>query len=175
VMVPAWCPADDWASFLKVTDAVGARFDPAHFNARLDQYRKASERRIETDPMRVVKATARRLTLTEGEKSSGLHHLVVRHTWFGGPLWPTEGSGTGSASRACGPALGGRSLPPDGASARSGIGKPLTPFGLCTGQTFGKGNTEPGGEHPRRERRTPGDTRRSRSPPHPRAAGCGRL
>jgi hypothetical protein len=51
-------------------------FDPARFQARLDQYRAAGERRIEADPVRVVEATARRLTLTEGEKSSVLRHLI---------------------------------------------------------------------------------------------------
>jgi hypothetical protein len=68
--------ADDRAFFLKVTDAVGALFDPARFTARLDQYRAAGERRIEADPVRVVEATARRLTLTEGEKSAVLQHLI---------------------------------------------------------------------------------------------------
>jgi hypothetical protein len=68
--------ADDRAFVLKVTDAVGAMFDPARFHARLDQYRAAGGRRIEADPVRVVEATARRLTLTEGEKSSVLQHLI---------------------------------------------------------------------------------------------------
>jgi hypothetical protein len=68
--------ADDRAFFLKVTDAVGAMFDPARFNTRLGQYRAASERRIEADPVKVVEATARRLTLTDGEKSSVLQHLI---------------------------------------------------------------------------------------------------
>jgi hypothetical protein len=36
----------------------------------------ASGRRIEADPVRVVEATARRLTLTEGEKASVLQHLI---------------------------------------------------------------------------------------------------
>jgi hypothetical protein len=51
-------------------------FDPARFNARIDQYREASERRIEADPVAVVEATAKRLTLTEGEKTSVLQHLI---------------------------------------------------------------------------------------------------
>src|SRR5262249_30944407 len=49
-----------------------------------------------------------------------------------------EGSAAGSASRTCGPALGGRS---DRASVRSGIGNSLTPFSLSTGQAFGNGDT----------------------------------
>src|SRR4029077_10358399 len=68
--------ADDRAFFLKVGDAVGAMFDPARFNARIDQYRAASERVIAADPVQVVEATARRLTLTDGEKSSVLQHLI---------------------------------------------------------------------------------------------------
>jgi hypothetical protein len=68
--------ADDRAFVLTVTDAVGARFDPARFQARLDQYRAAGGRRLEADPVQVVEATARRLTLTEGEKSSVLQHLL---------------------------------------------------------------------------------------------------
>jgi hypothetical protein len=51
-------------------------FDPARFNARLDQYREASKRPIEADPVKVVEATARRLTLTDGEKTSVLQHLI---------------------------------------------------------------------------------------------------
>src|SRR5207248_9536063 len=68
--------ADDRAFFLKVGDAVGAIFDPARFTARIDQYREASERRIEADPLKMVEATARRLVPTEGEKSSVLQHLI---------------------------------------------------------------------------------------------------
>jgi hypothetical protein len=68
--------ADDRAFFLKVRDAVGAMFDPTRFNARIEQYREASERHIEADPVAVVEATAKRLTLTEGEKSSVLQHLI---------------------------------------------------------------------------------------------------
>lgn len=68
--------ADDRAFFLKVGDAVGAMFEPARFNARIEQYRAASERVIEADPVQVVEATARRLTLTEGEKSGVLRHLI---------------------------------------------------------------------------------------------------
>jgi hypothetical protein len=68
--------ADDRAFFLKVADAVRAMFDPARFAARLDQYRDASARRIEADPVRVVDATAKRLALTDGEKTSVLQHLI---------------------------------------------------------------------------------------------------
>jgi hypothetical protein len=75
-MVPVWWPADDREFILKVADAVSAVLDPARFNARLDQYREASERVITADPVRVVEATARRVVLAQGEKSSVLHHLI---------------------------------------------------------------------------------------------------
>jgi hypothetical protein len=68
--------ADDRAFFLKVADAVRSMFDPVRFAARLDQYRDASARRIEVDPIRVVDATAKRLALTDGEKTSVLQHLI---------------------------------------------------------------------------------------------------
>jgi hypothetical protein len=68
--------ADDRAFFLKVQDAVGAMFDPARFDARLDQYRDLAAQPIEADPIRVVEATAKRLELTDGERSSVLRHLL---------------------------------------------------------------------------------------------------
>jgi hypothetical protein len=68
--------ADDKAFFLKVQDAVGAMFDEQRFNARIEQYREASERRIEADPVQVVEKTADRLALAETERSSVLKHLV---------------------------------------------------------------------------------------------------
>lgn len=68
--------ADDKAFFLKVRDAVGAMFNPDRFNRRLDQYREAAGLVIEADPVKVVEATARRLELTEGERSSVLQHLI---------------------------------------------------------------------------------------------------
>lgn len=68
--------ADDRAFFLKVRDAVGALFNQERFNARLDQYREASERKITADPVKVVEATAKRFSFTENEKSSVLTHLI---------------------------------------------------------------------------------------------------
>ncbi len=68
--------ADDRAFFLKVQDAVGSMFDPVRFNVRLDQYREAAQKTIAADPVQVVEATAKRLTLTEGERSSVLQHLI---------------------------------------------------------------------------------------------------
>jgi hypothetical protein len=68
--------ADDRAFFLKVQDAVGAMFDEKRFNTRIEQYREASERRIEADPVEVVEKIADRLALAETERSSILKHLI---------------------------------------------------------------------------------------------------
>jgi hypothetical protein len=68
--------ADDKAFFLKLRDAVGAMFTPARFEARLDKYRAAAEVRIEGDPVKVIEATAKRLSLTEAEKGGVLRHLI---------------------------------------------------------------------------------------------------
>jgi hypothetical protein len=76
---------------------MGAMFDPARFSTRLDQYREASECRIEADPVKVVESTARRLTLTEGEKFSVLRHLI-----YGGDqsAWGLAGAVTRTAEDA---------------------------------------------------------------------------
>lgn len=68
--------ADDRAFWLKVTDAVGAMFDTGRFERRIEQYRELSERKITADPITVVEATARKLDLTQPEKSSVLTHLL---------------------------------------------------------------------------------------------------
>lgn len=68
--------ADDRAFFLKVQDATSAMFEPARFNIRLDQYRELTERKIDADPVKVVEATAKRFSLTDGERSSVLQHLI---------------------------------------------------------------------------------------------------
>ena len=68
--------ADDRAFFLKVRDAVGAMFDPARFNRRLDQYRAAAAVPIEGDPVKVVEVVAKKLELTDGERAGVLSHLI---------------------------------------------------------------------------------------------------
>jgi hypothetical protein len=68
--------ADDRAFFLKVGDAVSAMFDPARFDLRLNQYREASTKVIAADPVAVVERTAKRLNLSDTERSSVLQHLV---------------------------------------------------------------------------------------------------
>lgn len=68
--------ADDRAFFLKARDAVKAMFEPDRFNRRLDVYREAAERKIEADPVKVVEATAKRLSLTEAERGGVMRHLI---------------------------------------------------------------------------------------------------
>lgn len=68
--------ADDRAFFLKVGDAVGAMFDQVRFNARIEKYKEAQDRKIEADPIKVVEVTAKRFGLNEGEKGSVLQHLL---------------------------------------------------------------------------------------------------
>jgi hypothetical protein len=68
--------ADDKAFFLKVQDATAAMFDPSRFMLRIEQYKEASERKIEADPVKVVEVTAKRFGLNETEKSGVLQHLI---------------------------------------------------------------------------------------------------
>ena len=68
--------ADDRAFFLKVRDAVGSMFNQERFDKRLNKYREASELMIEADPVKVVEATAKRLTLNKEEESGVLKHLI---------------------------------------------------------------------------------------------------
>jgi hypothetical protein len=68
--------ADDKAFFLKVEDAVGAMFNQARFDKRIEQYRAAGELKIERQPEEVVEVTAKRFGLTDGERSSILKHLI---------------------------------------------------------------------------------------------------
>jgi hypothetical protein len=68
--------ADDRAFFMKVQDAVAMMFDPARFSARIEQYRQASEKLIEADPVKVVEVTAKRFGLNDGERGSVLKHFM---------------------------------------------------------------------------------------------------
>jgi hypothetical protein len=68
--------ADDHAFFLKVQDATGAMFDDDRFNRRLDQYREAGTRTIDTDPVKVVEVTAKKLGFTDAERAGVLQHLI---------------------------------------------------------------------------------------------------
>lgn len=71
--------ADDRAFFLKVQDAVASMFDQGRFLARIEQYKEASERRIEADPVKVIDVTATRYQLNDTEKKSVLRHLIEGH------------------------------------------------------------------------------------------------
>ncbi len=68
--------ADDRAFFLKVQDATAAMFDQGRFEKRIDQYREASAKMIEADPVQVVEVTAKKFGLTDGERSGVLQHLI---------------------------------------------------------------------------------------------------
>lgn len=68
--------ADDRAFFLKVQDAVASMFDQAKFQRRLDQYREAATQIILRQPEEIVEVTAKRLGLSDGERSSMLRHLI---------------------------------------------------------------------------------------------------
>ncbi len=68
--------ADDRAFFLKARDGVGAMFDPKRFEARLFQYQEAAGKKVEGDPAKAVEVLAKRIDLTDGERSSVLAHLI---------------------------------------------------------------------------------------------------
>lgn len=68
--------ADDRAFFLKVQDAVGSMFVEDRFLERIEQYKEASERKIEADPVEVVEMARNRYQLNEGEGKSVLKHLI---------------------------------------------------------------------------------------------------
>jgi hypothetical protein len=69
--------ADDRAFFLKVTDTVASMFDQKRFSERIQQYRDASERAIGAPIEQVIEVTAKRFSLTDGERSSVLQHLIL--------------------------------------------------------------------------------------------------
>lgn len=68
--------ADDKAFWMKVQDVVTAMLDEAIFNRIVDRWREATEQKIEADPVVVVERTAKLLTLTDGERSGVLTHLI---------------------------------------------------------------------------------------------------
>lgn len=68
--------ADDRAFFLKVQDATASMFDALRFEKRIQQYKDASERKIEADPIKVVEVTAKRYGFNDSERSSILTHLI---------------------------------------------------------------------------------------------------
>jgi hypothetical protein len=68
--------ADDRAFFLKVQDATAAMFDAARFAKRIEQYQEAGMRPIVKPIEEVIEVTAKRFSLTDGERSSVLQHFI---------------------------------------------------------------------------------------------------
>lgn len=69
--------ADDRAFFLKVQDATASMFNKTLFDRRLDQYREASEQKIEAaDVPEVVEIVGKRYGFNDGERKSILTHLI---------------------------------------------------------------------------------------------------
>lgn len=67
--------ADDRALMLKLRDTVKGMFNPERFEARINQYREASEDKIE-QPIETVQVLQKRLALTDGQRDSILTHLL---------------------------------------------------------------------------------------------------
>ena len=68
--------ADDRAFFLKVRDAVSVTLSPKRFNARLELLRGATEKKITSDPAKVVEVVAKRFGLGDTERGGILRHLI---------------------------------------------------------------------------------------------------
>jgi len=68
--------ADDKAFFLKVQDVIRAAFSETLFKQQVDKYRVAAGLRIEGNPVKVVEVTAKRMGLSDGERSSVLRNLI---------------------------------------------------------------------------------------------------
>lgn len=70
--------ADDRALMLKLRDTVRGMFSPERFEARIIQYQKAAEEKIE-QPIETVQVLQRRLALTDNQRDSILTHLLQGH------------------------------------------------------------------------------------------------
>jgi hypothetical protein len=68
--------ADVKAFLLRLRDVIRATVDPAQFAAIVEQMAEAAGQKIEGDVVQVVEVTAKRLALSEGEKSGVLRHLI---------------------------------------------------------------------------------------------------
>ena len=68
--------ADVRAFLLRLRDVIKATVDPAQFAAIVEQMAESAGQRIEGDVVKVVDVTAKRLALSEGEKSGVLRHLI---------------------------------------------------------------------------------------------------
>ena len=66
----------DAAVWAQARDVVKNGFNEAQFTALVDKVTGAAQKPIEGDPIKVVELTAKRFSLTDGEKSSVLSHLI---------------------------------------------------------------------------------------------------
>jgi hypothetical protein len=67
--------ADDRALMLKLRDTVRGMFSPERFEARINQYQKAAEDKID-QPIETVQILQKRLALTDNQRDSILTHLL---------------------------------------------------------------------------------------------------
>ena len=68
--------AEDHAVLLKIRDVMGAAMDPDNFRLALDAMQATTEQRIEGNPVAAVQELRNTFSLTEGEGSSVLRHLI---------------------------------------------------------------------------------------------------
>lgn len=68
--------ADDRAFFLKVNDVVSALLDQALFTKIVSRWKEAKGQAISADPVEVVERTAKRLNLSDSERSGVLTYLI---------------------------------------------------------------------------------------------------
>ncbi|MCE5229031.1 DUF945 domain-containing protein [bacterium] len=69
--------ADDRAFWLKVRDVVRGVMTEEIFNVLIGKLRDARGQKIERDPLEVVELTARRYSLSDGERGGVLRHLIA--------------------------------------------------------------------------------------------------
>ena len=68
--------ATDHAVWLQARDVVKNAFDQAKFDALAEKIAGSTKAKIEGDPVKVVDFTAKRFSMTDGEKTSVLRHLI---------------------------------------------------------------------------------------------------
>lgn len=66
----------DKALWAQIGDVVGAAFDKARFEASVQKIAKTGENKIVGDPVKVVELVQKNYSLTDGERSSVLTHLI---------------------------------------------------------------------------------------------------
>jgi hypothetical protein len=69
--------ADDKAFWMKLRDVVAGTLSQDIFARIVNKMREASERKIESDPVKVVEVTRERFGLTDDEKGQVLRHLII--------------------------------------------------------------------------------------------------